>query len=170
MAIKEGSFVKVEYTGSFDDGTVFDSSKKHGQPLQFQVGMKQMIPGFEKAVIGMGVGEEKEVILKPEEAYGQVNEQLIQKAPRDKVPSEIKVGMVLGMNLPDGKQIPSRGPEHLQRLPIQKQSIDVHFQAYEAPSYQQIPSFHSEQSTKPHPEAQQGISQFERTTHQILCT
>jgi len=111
MAIKEGSFVKVEYTGSFDDGTVFDSSKKHGQPLQFQVGMKQMIPGFEKAVIGMGVGEEKEVILKPEEAYGQVNEQLIQKAPRDKVPSEIKVGMVLGMNLPDGKQIPARVTE-----------------------------------------------------------
>ena len=111
MAVKEGSFVKVEYTGSFPDGKIFDSSEKHGQPLQFQVGMKQMIPGFEKAVMGMEVGEEKEVTLNPEDAYGSINEQLIQKVPRDKVPAEIKVGMVLGMNLPDGKQMPARVTE-----------------------------------------------------------
>ena len=108
MAAKEGNFVKVEYTGSFEDGTIFDSSEKHGQPLQFQVGMKQMIPGFEKAVMGMEVGEEKEVTLNPEEAYGQVNEELIQKVPKDKTPPEVEVGMILGMNLPDGKQVPAR--------------------------------------------------------------
>ena len=111
MTIKTGNFVKVEYTGTFDDGTVFDSSEKHGKPLQFKVGMKQMIPGFENAVIGMEVGEEKEITLKPEEAYGQINGELIQKVPRDKVPAEIEKGMILGMTLPDGKQIPARVTE-----------------------------------------------------------
>jgi len=47
MAVANGNKVKVEYTGSFEDGEVFDSSEKHGQPLEFTVGEKQVVPGFE---------------------------------------------------------------------------------------------------------------------------
>ena len=59
MPIKQRDKVKIEYTGRFDDGTVFDSSKKHGQPLTFEVGAKQVIKGFDNAVIGMEKDEEK---------------------------------------------------------------------------------------------------------------
>ena len=55
---KKGDNVSIEYEGSLDDGTVFDSSKKHGEPLEFIVGSGRVIPGFDKAVIGMRLMEE----------------------------------------------------------------------------------------------------------------
>ena len=61
MPVKEGDKVKVEYTGTFDDGTVFDSSKDKA-PLEFEAGKGMVIPGFDKAIIGMGEGEEKEIV------------------------------------------------------------------------------------------------------------
>ena len=71
MVVKKGSKIKVEYTGSFEDGEVFDASEKHGEPLAFEAGAGMVVPGFDAAVIGMEVGEEKSVTLKPEEAYGE---------------------------------------------------------------------------------------------------
>jgi len=65
-----GDMVSVEYTGKFEDGTVFDTSEGRG-PLQFQVGTGQMIQGFDEAVLGMKVGESKTVTLPPEKAYGE---------------------------------------------------------------------------------------------------
>ena len=56
---KKGDNVSIEYKGSLDDGTVFDSSKDHDKPFQFIVGSGQVIPGFDKAVIGMKLMEEK---------------------------------------------------------------------------------------------------------------
>ena len=50
---KKGDNVSIEYKGSLDDGTVFDSSKNHDKPFQFIVGSGQVIPGFDKAVTGM---------------------------------------------------------------------------------------------------------------------
>lgn len=110
MAIKKGDKVKIEYTGTLEDGTVFDSSEKHGQPLEFEVGSGKIIPGFENAVEGMEKDEEKEITLKPEEAYGEPNEQLIREIPRDQLPpdQEPKEGMVLAVGLPTGQQIPAR--------------------------------------------------------------
>jgi len=111
MTAKEGDTVKVEYEGKLEDGTVFDSSEKHGgKPLEFQIGSKKVIPGFEKAVIGMEKGEEKEIKLKPAEAYGDPNPQLVKKIPRDKLPTdkELKPGMMLSIGLPTGQQIPAR--------------------------------------------------------------
>jgi len=58
---KKGDNVSIEYEGSLDDGTVFDSSKKHGEPLEFIVGSGRVIPGFDKAVTGMKLMEEKKV-------------------------------------------------------------------------------------------------------------
>ena len=60
MPIKHGDKVKIEYTGTLEDGTVFDSSERHGSPLEFEVGARHVIKGFENAVMGMEKGEEKE--------------------------------------------------------------------------------------------------------------
>lgn len=109
MAVKKGDKIKVEYTGTLEDGTVFDSSEKHGQALEFEVGGGQLIKGFDEAVVGMEKGEEKEITLKPEEAYGERNEQLIKEVPKSQMPEghEIKQGMMLALNMPDGKQLPA---------------------------------------------------------------
>ena len=72
-----GDTVQVDYKGYFDDGEVFDSSYERGEPLEFVVAAGQMIPGFDAAVVGMAVGEKKTVVLSPEEAYGERNEDLI---------------------------------------------------------------------------------------------
>lgn len=109
MPVKKGDKVKVEYTGTLEDGTVFDSSEKHGEPLEFEVGAGQMIKGFDDAVVGMEKGDEKEITLKPADAYGDPNPQLIQKVPKDKLPegADLKAGMQLAMALPNGQQIPA---------------------------------------------------------------
>jgi FKBP-type peptidyl-prolyl cis-trans isomerase 2 len=108
--IKKGDKIKVDYTGSFDDGTVFDDSSKHGQPLEFEVGAGMIIPGFEKAIIGMKKGEEKNIHLEPCDAYGDVNPEATKKIPKEHLPKEQEpqVGMVLLINLPNGMQLPAR--------------------------------------------------------------
>jgi FKBP-type peptidyl-prolyl cis-trans isomerase 2 len=110
MAVENGNKIKVEYTGTFDDGTVFDSSEKHGQPLEFEVGAGMVIKGFDDAVIGMEVGDEKEVKIEAKDAYGEPNDQMKQKVPKDQLPKDQKpeVGMVLGVSTPDGKQFPAK--------------------------------------------------------------
>lgn len=110
MKVANGNKVKVDYTGKFDDGTVFDSSEKHGAPLEFQMGTKMVIPGFEEALLGMEKGEEKEITIKPADAYGERNEQMMQKVPRDQLPKdqEPQVGMMLIMTSPEGHKIPAK--------------------------------------------------------------
>jgi len=108
--VKNGDKVKVEYTGKLEDGTIFDSSEKQGAPLEFTVGQGQLIKGFEQAVVGMQIGEEKQITLAPEEAYGEYNPELVREMPKENFPTEeeIQPGMMFLMNLPDGRQIPVR--------------------------------------------------------------
>lgn len=110
MAVEKGNKIKVEYTGTFDNGDVFDSSEKHGQPLEFEVGAGMVIKGFDEAVIGMEVGDEKEVKIEAKDAYGEPNDQLKQTVPKDQLPKdqEPQVGMVLGIATPDGRQFPAK--------------------------------------------------------------
>ena len=75
MAVKKGDTIKVDYTGTFENGEVFDTSEGK-QPLELKAGAGQVIKGFDAAVIGMEVGEEKEVTLQPEEAYGKIGHPL----------------------------------------------------------------------------------------------
>ena len=91
MGVKKGDKVKIEYTGTFDDGTVFDSSEKHGQPLEFEAGAGKVIKGFDEALIGMKKGEEKDITLKPSEAYGDHNSQLVKKVPKNKLPPDKEI-------------------------------------------------------------------------------
>ncbi|MAF50647.1 MAG: peptidylprolyl isomerase [Nanoarchaeota archaeon] len=108
MAIKNGDKIKVEYEGKLEDGTVFDSSTHgdHSHPLEFEVGAGKVIKGFDEAVVGMRVNEEKEFTIKSADAYGEPNDKAIQKLPRDKLPKdqEPKEGMMLTMQTADGKQ------------------------------------------------------------------
>ena len=71
-----GNKVKVRYTGTFDDGATFDSSEGH-DPLEFEVGGGQVIPGFDKAVLGMKVGESKKVRIPEADAYGVHNPEMV---------------------------------------------------------------------------------------------
>lgn len=107
--IKNGDKVKVEYTGKLKDGTVFDTSKGR-TPLCFEVGAKQVIPGFDKAVEGMKKDEEKTFTLSVEESYGPAKAELVQEIPRDKLPEKLEpqAGMMLMMKAPTGQQIPAR--------------------------------------------------------------
>jgi peptidylprolyl isomerase len=89
-----GDSVAVDYTGMLENGTVFDTSIGN-TPLEFVVGAGQMIKGFDDAVIGMKVGEEKTVQLEPDEAYGEYNESLIIDLPKSSVPEDVVEGDIL---------------------------------------------------------------------------
>lgn len=87
--VKQGDTVKVLYKGTLEDGTVFDSSDKHGgEPLEFKVGSEQVIPGFENGVVGMKIGEKKTIKIPPEDAYGKKDPNNIQTIPIEKLPKD----------------------------------------------------------------------------------
>ena len=110
MSIKKGSKIKVEYEGKLDNGEIFDSSQHgdHSHPLEFVVGEGQVIPGFEKAVVGMKKGEEKEFYIIPTETYEIYDNRLKKDIQRGALPreQEPKEGMVLLLGTADGKQFP----------------------------------------------------------------
>ena len=103
--IKNGSTVDVHYVGKLSDGVVFDSSEGR-EPLQFQVGSGQIIPGFEESLIGKKVGDKVTVTIQPEFAYGAVREDLMIKVPLDKMPGEVEVGQSLHAVGANGQPIP----------------------------------------------------------------
>lgn len=92
--VKAGSEVSVHYTGTLDDGTVFDTSVDK-EPLTFVVGEQQVIPGFEEAVLGMGEGESKTVSLSPEQGYGPYQDQMVFEADKSELPEGVEEGSVL---------------------------------------------------------------------------
>lgn len=101
---KSGDTVKIHYKGTLADGTEFDSSAGR-EPLEFALGSGQVIPGFDSAVDGMTVGDNKTVNIPPDEAYGQRHDQLIQEVPKSALPEEVKPepGMQLQSQSPDGQ-------------------------------------------------------------------
>lgn len=103
---KSGDRVKIHYTGSLDDGTEFDSSVGQ-EPLQFTVGAGQLIPGLDKAVEGMAVGEKKTVNVEPDEAYGPRQDQMVSEVPKSALPPHIEpeVGMGLQTKGQDGQDL-----------------------------------------------------------------
>ena len=110
MAVAQGDTVKVNYTGSLEDGTVFDASERHGGPLQFEVGSGQVIAGFDTAVMGMKPGEQKVITIPPEKAYGNHSEDLVIQAPKKDIPQNenLKPGFVILAKFPDGSEMPAR--------------------------------------------------------------
>ena len=98
-----GDTVKVDYTLKQADGTVFDTSVGK-TPFQFTLGQKQVIPGFENAVLGMKVGDAKTVTIPAADAYGPRDESLVQVVQKSKLPqdTEPQVGMQLQSSNADG--------------------------------------------------------------------
>ncbi len=103
----KGDTVRIHYTGRLDDGTVFDSSEGR-DPLEFEVGAGQVIPGFDASVEGMEAGEEKTVTIPADEAYGPRNDQLVLHIPRDNLPPDLnpEPGQELVMQTADGQRFP----------------------------------------------------------------
>ena len=111
-AAKSGDTVKVHYKGTLEDGTVFDSSLER-EPLQFQLGAGQILPGFEKAVEGLAPGEKTTTSIPAAEAYGERNDQAIIKVERTQLPEGLnpEVGQQLQMRNPNGQAMPVRVTE-----------------------------------------------------------
>lgn len=105
--VKSGDQVAIHYTGTLDDGSVFDSSEGR-DPLAFTVGSGQIIPGLDKALPGMEVGDKKTVPVPAEEAYGPHHPEGVTQVPRGEIPAEIplEVGLMLQMTAPNGQPIP----------------------------------------------------------------
>ena len=97
---KTGDKVAVDYVGTLDDGTVFDSSL---EPLEFEIGQKMMLPAFENAVVGMNIGDTKTVTIPPKDAYGEYEEGLTFTIDRAEFPPDIKPEV--------GKEIQGRSDE-----------------------------------------------------------
>lgn len=102
--VTQGSTVEVHYTGKFVDGEVFDSSIGK-DPLQFEVGSGQIIPGFETAIMGKQIGEKVTVQVPADQAYGQIREDLYVEVPMDKMPGEVEVGQLLQADSGDGQVV-----------------------------------------------------------------
>ena len=105
-AAKAGDTVAVNYRGLFEDGTVFDSNYET-EPFEFTLGENQVVPGFEKAVVGMEVGEGKTVTVPPEEAFGRPQDGLAVTVKKSDLPEKIeyKVGMMLQVRAKGGKGV-----------------------------------------------------------------
>ncbi len=106
--IKKGDLASIQYTGTLHDGTVFDSSQGRS-PLQFELGSGQVIPGFEHAVEGMKLNQEKTVTIHAAQAYGDHKAELLKEVPRSALPQgpEPKVGMQLYIHAPTGQRFPA---------------------------------------------------------------
>jgi peptidylprolyl isomerase len=103
---KNGDRVRVHYTGRLEDGQVFDSSRD-GDPLEFTVGAGEVIPGFDKAVRGLSVGDTRTVEIESADAYGARRDALVTQVERERAqfPVEPQVGMHFSLPLADGDQI-----------------------------------------------------------------
>jgi FKBP-type peptidyl-prolyl cis-trans isomerase SlyD len=106
--VKDGMMISMEYTLKSPDGKVIESSKGR-DPLKYIHGQKMMIPGLEKELTGMKVGNEKHVTVKPEDAYGPFNAKAFEEVPKEKLPPEgLKLGAILAAKTPDGRVVPMR--------------------------------------------------------------
>jgi FKBP-type peptidyl-prolyl cis-trans isomerase 2 len=104
---KKGDTAQVHYTGRLEDGQVFDSSEG-GEPLEFEIGAGNVIRGFDEGVRGMSEGDKKRIEIEADDAYGQRVDALVQQIAREglNLEHEPQVGMQLGLQLPDGNEIP----------------------------------------------------------------
>jgi peptidylprolyl isomerase len=107
--IENGQKVKIHYTGTLDDGRQFDSSAGR-DPLEFEMGAGMVIPGFEKGVVDMEVGEKKTIRVPASEAYGEKREDMVMDFQRSQLPDDLEpqVGMDLQMQSPGGETVPIR--------------------------------------------------------------
>jgi FKBP-type peptidyl-prolyl cis-trans isomerase SlyD len=104
--IQNGATVSLEYTLRDEGGQVLDTNKG-GAPLVFVQGQQQIIPGLERELVGMRPGDEKQVVVKPEDAYGEMVPGALQEVPKEAIPQEaLKVGTRLNARSGSGETRP----------------------------------------------------------------
>jgi FKBP-type peptidyl-prolyl cis-trans isomerase SlpA len=102
--IEKGNLVTVHYTGKLTDGNIFDSSQGK-EPIKFQIGSGQIIPGFENAIMGKNVGDKVTVNIPADQAYGEVREDLLVKVGKEQLPGEVQVGQSLSAQAENGQEV-----------------------------------------------------------------
>ena len=107
--VEIGKYVSVHYTGTLSDGEIFDSSQGRA-PLTVKIGAGQLIAGFEAALMGMSVGENKTFTLDPDQAYGVRDENLTKSFERNRIPDDVKpeVGQTIALQNSQGGRVPAR--------------------------------------------------------------
>ena len=127
MKAKNGDVVAVRYTGmTKKDKKVFDSNVDNDKPaLEFELGKEGIIKGFNDAVIDMEEGEEKEVEIPMDKAYGPKNPNMVLKVPRDKLPADLKPeeGMTLALKSPEGQVMPGK----IVKVEDESLTVDMNF-------------------------------------------
>ena len=107
MPVKTGDTVRVHYRGSLTDGAMFDASEGR-DPLAFTVGLGQVIPGFDRAVIGLEPGQAVTVTIEPEDAYGPHHDELRHVVTTADFASTPYVGGEVNLVSPEGDELPGR--------------------------------------------------------------
>lgn len=107
QVVVAGKKIKMDYTLTVNNEQLESSVGK--QPLEFVYGDQSIIPGLEKGIAGLKVGEEKVVTVEAKDAYGEVDPKALKEFPKDKMPNtvELKAGMVLEAQSPDGQNFPA---------------------------------------------------------------
>jgi FKBP-type peptidyl-prolyl cis-trans isomerase 2 len=117
--VETTSKVKVHYTGRLEDGTIFDTSIAEGrEPLEVELGLGQLIKGFESGLIDMSEGDKKTVEISVEDAYGEPKPEFINEVPKTNVPEGIQVGESLqGMG--------PQGPVNVQVVAVNDETVTL---------------------------------------------
>jgi len=105
-AVGVGDHVRVNYTGRFENGSVFDSSEGH-EPLEFTVGAEEVIAGFDRAVIGLKPGERCQVIIPPADGYGEHIPEMVAEVERHLIPNneQLVLGSMLEVSMENGQSL-----------------------------------------------------------------
>ena len=106
---KTGDVVRVHYTGTLEDATQFDSSAGN-DPLEFELGAGRVIPGFEETVLGMEPGDTRSVTIPPEQAYGEVRDDMKLTFGKENLPEGFapEEGQHVQLRTEDGTPVPAR--------------------------------------------------------------
>jgi FKBP-type peptidyl-prolyl cis-trans isomerase 2 len=101
---KTGDTVSIHYTGMLESGEVFESTKER-DPIEITLGNRKVIPGVEKGILGMAVGETKTFEVTPEEGFGERMQEFKTAVKREDLPDQMKpvVGQPLKVEQPDGE-------------------------------------------------------------------
>ena len=99
LKIKDGVVVSLEYILRLDDGEIVDASE--GDTLEYLHGYGEIIPGLEKALVGLGVGDSKKVSVSPDEAYGDIDPDAFEVVPRSMFPDDLELEEGLELSLRD---------------------------------------------------------------------
>ena len=102
IKVKDGVVVSLDYTLRLDDGEIIDSSEE-GEPLEYLHGYGQIIPGLEKALVGLTVGDSKNVVVPAAEAYGEVDMEAFEIVPRSMFPDDLELEEGLALSLRDAE-------------------------------------------------------------------